>query len=33
MRIDTLTIENFKGFANQSITLHPHFTLLVGENG
>ena len=33
MRIDTLTIQNFKKFHKQEITLHPHFTLLIGENG
>jgi predicted ATP-binding protein involved in virulence len=33
MRIDELHLENFKKFAAQDIDLHPHFTLLVGENG
>ena len=33
MRIDELHLENFKKFAVQDIDLHPHFTLLVGENG
>jgi len=33
MRIDHLHLENFKKFAVQDIDLHPHFTLLVGENG
>ncbi|MFM9965332.1 MAG: AAA family ATPase [Planctomycetaceae bacterium] len=33
MRIDRLTIQNFKKFAEQSFALHPQFTLLVGENG
>lgn len=33
MRIDLLEVENFKKFARQTISLHPHFTLLVGENG
>lgn len=33
MRIDRLHIENFKKFAKQDFELHPHFTLLVGENG
>ena len=33
MRIDRLTIKNFKKFADQTFTLHPQFTLLVGENG
>jgi predicted ATP-binding protein involved in virulence len=33
MRIDRIDIENFKKFAKQSLDLHPHFTLLVGDNG
>jgi predicted ATP-binding protein involved in virulence len=33
MRIDRLTVQNFKKFAEQTITLHPQFTLLVGDNG
>lgn len=33
MRIDRLHVENFKKFATQDFDLHPHFTLLVGENG
>lgn len=33
MRIDRLTIQNFKKFAEQTFELHPQFTLLVGENG
>src|SRR5437879_1650712 len=33
MRIDRLELENFKKFEKQSFDLHPHFTLLVGENG
>lgn len=33
MRIDHLTVQNFKKFADQSFSLHPQFTLLVGENG
>jgi len=33
MRIDHLHIENFNKFAAQDLDLHPHFTLLVGENG
>jgi len=33
MRIDQLEIHNFKKFADQKIELHPHFTLLVGQNG
>jgi predicted ATP-binding protein involved in virulence len=33
MRIDELEIENFKKFEKQNFDLHPHFTLLMGENG
>lgn len=33
MRIDQLSVQNFKKFAAQTFLLHPHFTLLVGENG
>jgi len=33
MRIDEIYLENFKKFKAQKIDLHPHFTLLVGENG
>ena len=33
MRIDQLKIENFKKYAQQTLDLHPHFTLLVGDNG
>lgn len=33
MRIERLTVQNFKKFADQTFTLHPQFTLLVGENG
>lgn len=33
MRIDCLTIENFKKFTKRDFDLHPKFTLLVGENG
>ncbi len=33
MRIDRLTLKNFKKFTDFTIDLNPHFTLLVGENG
>lgn len=33
MRIDRLTVKNFKKFVEQTFVLHPQFTLLVGENG
>ena len=32
MRIDLLDIVNSKRFDKLSLDLHPHFTLLVGEN-
>ena len=33
MRIDRMTVRNFKKFTEQTFELHPHFTLLVGDNG
>lgn len=33
MRIDHISVRNFKKFSEQSFTLHPQFTLLVGDNG
>jgi predicted ATP-binding protein involved in virulence len=33
MRIDSLLLENFKGFKRQEFLFHPQFTLIVGENG
>ncbi|MFT3776256.1 MAG: AAA family ATPase [Minicystis sp.] len=33
MRIDTLLVENFKGFARRELSFHPQFNLVVGENG
>jgi predicted ATP-binding protein involved in virulence len=33
MKIDRLTIQNFKKFTEQTFDLHPRFTLLVGDNG
>lgn len=33
MRIDSLKLQNFKRFREQTFELHPRFTLLVGENG
>ena len=32
MRIDSLTIQNFKGFELCEIAFDPHFNLLVGDN-
>jgi len=33
MRIDRIDIENFKKFSRQEFTLHPSFTLFIGDNG
>ena len=33
MRIDHLTIKNFKGFVANEFSLHPQFNLVVGVNG
>ena len=33
MRVDRLRIRNFKRFEDYPLELHPHFTLLVGDNG
>ena len=33
MRIDRLTISNFKKFEEETFEFHPRFTLLVGDNG
>jgi AAA15 family ATPase/GTPase len=33
MRIDSLLLENFKGFKRRELTFHPQFNLVVGENG
>jgi len=33
MRIDRLELRNFKKFDTFDISLHPHFTLLIGGNG
>ncbi len=33
MRIDRLTVSNFRRFENNTFELHPRFTLLVGDNG
>ncbi|MFC1749681.1 AAA family ATPase [Pseudomonadota bacterium] len=33
MKIDTLNIQNFKGFEAQSFQLNPHMTVLIGDNG
>lgn len=33
MRIDTLNVRNFKGFATREFSFHPQFNLVVGVNG
>jgi predicted ATP-binding protein involved in virulence len=33
MRIDSLLLENFKGFRRRELSFHPQFNLVVGENG
>jgi predicted ATP-binding protein involved in virulence len=33
MRIDRLTVQNFKGFEHREFTFHPQMNLLVGVNG
>src|SRR5271154_297525 len=33
MRIDRLTVENFKGFERREFSFHPQMNLLVGVNG
>lgn len=33
MRIDHLSLKNFRGFESFEVALNPHFSLIVGENG
>lgn len=33
MRIDSLLLENFKGFAHRELRFHPQWNLIIGENG
>lgn len=33
MRIDQLTVQNFKGFNSREFSFHPEFNLIVGVNG
>ena len=33
MRIDRIHLKNFKLFEEQALSLHPNFTLLIGQNG
>jgi predicted ATP-binding protein involved in virulence len=32
MRIDTLRVQNFRGFAEREFGLHPQFNILIGDN-
>ena len=32
MRIDELTIQNFKCFENETFRFHPHFNVVIGKN-
>ncbi|NCN96089.1 MAG: AAA family ATPase, partial [Rhodoferax sp.] len=33
MRLETLRLQNFRGFENREFRLHPEFNLIVGGNG
>lgn len=33
MRLETLRLQNFRGYEDQTFALHPQFNLIVGENG
>ena len=33
MRLETLRLQNFRGYVDREFTLHPQFNLVVGENG
>lgn len=33
MRLETLYLENFRGYVEREFTFHPQFNLIVGENG
>lgn len=33
MRLETLRLQNFRGYEDRTFTLHPQFNLIVGENG
>ncbi|MBA5636169.1 AAA family ATPase [Duganella sp. LX20W] len=33
MRLKSLQLQNFRGYANHEFSLHPQFNLIVGENG
>ena len=33
MRLETLRLQNFRGYIDREFTLHPQFNLVIGENG
>ena len=33
MRLETLYLQNFRGYAERTFSLHPQFNLVIGENG
>lgn len=33
MRLETLRLQNFRGYMDREFTLHPQFNLVIGENG
>lgn len=33
MRLETLRLQNFRGYADHEFVLHPRFNLVIGENG
>lgn len=33
MRLDTLRLQNFRGYVDREFALHPQFNLVIGENG
>lgn len=33
MRLETLHLQNFRGYEDREFTLHPQFNLVIGENG
>lgn len=33
MRINRLTVRNFRGFEDKTVHFHPHFNVLIGDNG
>ena len=33
MRLDSLHLQNFRGYENRTFSFHPRFNLVVGDNG